>query len=222
MQSQTNRSNSSNRSSSTASVNPFARALAEAEKQASQGGSQSKQPFGSDLLGSNGVDPLSPFGGADFDKNALIWEQQMKAKKERERKRLHDEINPVDSTKLFDARQEQVKEEINKLRYELQALSKDVAAFNKEIELTLMTEIGTKPGQEGKYFITFFQQLRSFIMLLRQKIKSAKTWASTTKGKSSKKKRMQGAGIVIEGSSHEQTKSVFDMMHHERSNAYGG
>jgi len=201
-------------------VNPFARALAEAEKQASQGGSQSKQPFGSDLLGSNGVDPLSPFGGADFDKNALIWEQQMKAKKERERKRLHDEINPVDSTKLFDARQEQVKDEIDKLRRDLQELSREVGAFNKEIELTLLTEVGSHPGMEGKYYLNFFQQLRAFIMLLRQKIRSARTWANAAGQK--KKKKMQGAGIVIEGSSHEQTKSVFDMMHHERSNAYGG
>jgi hypothetical protein len=220
MQSQTNRGTTTGKNSSVASQNPFARALAEAEKLASQNGNQSNSTSEPGFPGLDGLGGFNQFGGQKFDQASLLQEQQEKAKKERMRRQLHEQINPVDSTKLFDARQKQVKEEIDKLRYELKALSQEVRAFNKEIELTLMTEVGLHPGMEGKYYINFFQQLRAFIMLLRQKIRSARTWASAAGQK--KKKKMVGAGIVIDGAAHEQTKSVYDMMHHERSNAYGG
>lgn len=220
MQSQTNRGTTTGKNSSVASQNPFARALAEAEKLASQNGNQSNSASEPGFPGLDGLGGFNQFGGKKFDQASLLQEQQEKAKKERMRRQLHEQINPVDSTKLFDARQKQVKEEIDKLRYELKALSQEVRAFNKEIELTLMTEVGLHPGMEGKYYINFFQQLRAFIMLLRQKIRSARTWASAAGQK--KKKKMVGAGIVIDGAAHEQTKSVYDMMHHERSNAYGG
>lgn len=220
MQSQTNRGTTTGKNSSVASQNPFARALAEAEKLASQNGNQSNSASEPGFPGLDGLGGFNQFGGKKFDQASLLREQQEKAKKERMRRQLHEQINPVDSTKLFDARQKQVKEEIDKLRYELKALSQEVRAFNKEIELTLMTEVGSHPGMEGKYYLNFFQQLRAFIILLRQKIRSARTWASTAGQK--KKKKMVGAGIVIDGAAHEQTKSVYDMMHHERSNAYGG
>lgn len=223
MQSQTNRGNTTGKGSSVASQNPFARALAEAEKLASQNNGQpgtSSEPGFPGMPNMDGIGGFDRFGGQKFDQEALIAEQKAKARKEQLRRQLHEQINPVDSTRVFDARQKQVKEEIDKLRHELKALAQEVAAFHKEIELTLMTEIGSQPGMEGKYYINFFQQLRAFIMLLRQKIKSARTWASAAGQK--KKKKMVGAGIVIDGAAHEQTKSVYDMMHHERSNAYGG
>lgn len=136
------------------------------------------------------------------------------------RARLHEQINPVNEYQVFAAREKQVKEEIDKLRVELQGLAKDVAVFDKEVELTLMTQV-SQP-KEGKYFIAFFQKLRAFIMLLRQKIQSAKPWATVMNGKKSKKHYHAGAGIVIGGNSYEQTKDVFDTMHHERSATYGG
>ena len=223
MQSQTNRGSTTGKNASVASQNPFARALAEAEKQASESNGQSgakSEPSFPGFPGMDGLSGLNQFGGGQLNQEQLLLEQQEKAKKERLRRQLHEQINPVDTTKVFDARQKQVKEEINKLRAELKALAGEVAAFHKEIEITLMTEVGSHPGMEGKYYLNFFQQLRAFIMLLRQKIRSARTWASTAGQK--KKKKMVAAGIVIDGSAHEQTKSVYDMMHHERSNAYGG
>lgn len=191
---------------------------------ATQGGKQPNSPLGEmNFPGLDGLSNFGQLGGTNqaFDQEAFIHEQQEKAKRERIRKQLHDQINPVDATKVYDARQKQVKEEIDKLRQELKALAIEVSQFNKEVEMTLMTEVGSHPGMEGKYYITFFQQLRSFIVLLREKVRSARTWANQF-GAKKKKKRVVGAGIVVEGSGHEQTKSVFDMMHHERSNAYGG
>ncbi len=220
MQSQTNRGSSTGKNASVASQNPFARALAEAEKQASENNGQTKGNLEPGFPSLDNFGNLGQFGGNQLNQEQLLLEQQEKAKKERLRRHLHEQINPVDTTKVFDARQKQVKEEIDKLRIELKALSMEVAAFHKEIEITLMTEVGSQPGMEGKYYLNFFQQLRAFIMLLRQKIRSARTWASTAGQK--KKKKMVAAGIMIDGSAHEQTKSVYDMMHHERSNAYGG
>lgn len=191
-----------------APINPFARALAETEKNSSN----------SSIKNNDQGDLNNPFG-TTYDAKKIQAEQQKERRKLELRRRLHEQVNPVDSTKLFDARHKQVKEEIEKLKAELKALAVDVVKFNKEIELTLMTEIGD-PGQEGKYYISFFQKLRAFIMLLRQRIKSARTWASQFKSK--KKKRKVSAGVVIEGSGAEKTGSVYDMMHHERSNAFGG
>lgn len=216
---------STSKSQSKHAANPFARALAETEQNALSQGKSGAKP---DLSGLSGLDNLgndfgqfgatNPFG-TTYDAEKMRQEQADKARKERMRRQLHEQINPVDSTKLFDARHKQVKEEIDKLRVELKALAQDVSKFHKEVELTLMTEVGD-PGQEGKYYINFFQQLRAFIMLLRQKIKSARTWASQMNSK--KKKRKIAAGIVLEGKSHEKTTGVYDMMHHERSNAFGG
>ena len=59
-------------------------------------------------------------------------------------------------------------------------------------------------------------------MLLTQKVKSARTWMQQQQ---SKQKRMQSrkikGGLMIGKGAHE-SKAVFDMMHHERSNAYSG
>jgi hypothetical protein len=98
-------------------------------------------------------------------------------------------------------------------------LAKDVSKFEKEIERTLLTEV-VEPGQTGSYFINFFHKLRSFIMLLRQKIKSASTWAKTAQSK--KKKKSKQPGLQIGGLAHEKTSTIQDMMHHERSSTYGG
>ena len=90
----------------------------------------------------------------------------------------------------------------------------------QEVELAVMEEIAS-PGLTGKYYLNFFRNLRSFIMLLRQKVKSARTWATQFHAKQ-KKKSKGSAGLKIGGAGHEQTKTVFDMMHHERSTVYSG
>lgn len=208
-------------------VNPFARALAETEKSDSQkGNTLGTPPAGLDAFrqalqnaqhgeasNNSGSEPAA-FSQEDWLK------QQAELKKQQERaalrKKLHDQINPVDTQSLFDARDKQVKDQIDHLRKELKALSVEVAEFNKEVEVTLLTKI-SKPGERGVYYISFFQQLRSFIMLLRQKISSARTWLQSFKGKQSKKPGMQ-----VKGQGFQQTKVVQDMMQHERSSSYAG
>lgn len=201
-----------------ASANPFAKALAETEHRLSSDSpkkNEDQNPF-SQALANTGSSP----DALNFNDQDAINKQQeelkKKEKREKLKRKLHEQINPVHQKDIFSAREKRVKQEIENLRDELKLLVKEVSQFHKEVELTLMTEI-VDPGQQGTYYINFFQQLRSFIMLLRQKVKSARTWAKQMHTKKKKKKR--GGGLDF--AKHE-TKTVHDTMHHERSNAFSG
>lgn len=213
--------------------NPFARALAELEKQQSTSGQSSdfgSDPFADALARTGGqypdqfadtANPLdSPY--SQYNQADLLKKQQEEAKKARLKKELHDRINPVEMTDIFNARREQVAREIDQLREELKKLTFEIASFHKEVDITLMTAI-SDPGEQGKYYLNFFQKLRAFIMMLRQQVRSARTWMQQSNIKKAKKKRRGAApGMMVEGSSHEQTQTIFDTMHHERSSTYGG
>lgn len=200
-------------------TNPFARALAETEKSTYNNSKPNQAIPGSEQS------PRESGGFNDLGSLSQKWqeqqlrEQEKQLKREQLRKELHARINPVDNRELYDAREKQEKREIEELRKDLKGLVRDVAKFEKEVELTLMTET-VATGQEGNYYKSFFQKLRAFIMLLRQKIHSAGTWATQVRSKKSKKGQK---GMGLEGKSgHEQTKAVYDMMHHEVSNARSG
>lgn len=208
-------------------TNPFARALAETEKSAFENADffdQDSKSFDSDS-GSD-VDSARDFANTDFNDNQDWMEQQKieakeQAKKDALRKKLHDQVNPVDNQDVFNAREKQVKQEIDQIRHELKLLAQELSEFHQEIDLTLMSN-PAKPGTTGKYYINFFQQLRTWIALLRQKVHSARTWANQTQNKKKKSKK-HGGNLVFEGKSgHETGKTIFDMMHHEVSNARSG
>ncbi len=213
------------------SVNPFAQALAEAERERQFSGAGPNQTQDSSNLfrdalaqtGGNFGDLSNTQndlqGGADFEEQQRQLEAQRK--KEALRRKLHDQVNPVDTIDVFNAREQKVKQEIDHLRQELKLLVHEVADFHKEVELTLMTEV-SHPGQDGKYYLNFFQQLRNFIMLLRQKISSAKTWSTQLNSKKKKKSGKFAPGMMIGGQDHEKTSTIQDMMHHERSSQYSG
>lgn len=206
-------------------ANPFARALSETEK--SFGGPKNQSSDATSLFS----DALSKTGGQlpDFDQNQMDpdalkkqqAEAEAKAKKERLRKKLHDQVNPVDMVDVFNAREKRVKEEIEKTRKELKALAQELSHFQQEIDMAVSQRV-VSPGQQGTYYINFFHQLRQFIMLLRQKVKSARTWAKQMHKKKQKKGPRSGAGIKVGGNAAEQGKAVHDMMHHEQNTAYSG
>ena len=206
-------------------TNNLAKALFEQEqnRQSAQMGSDNGaglDPFtqalarsGSQLDWGNQLDPAAQ----DPD-----WQQNAEKQKRLEmmRRKLHEQINPVNEQQVFAAREEEVKAEIDKLRQELKGLARDVVAFDKEVELTLMTQVAEP--RSGKYFFNFLHKLRLWIMSLRMKVQKAASWATTISGKNTKKRKHFGAGIMVDGNSFEQTKSIFDTMHHERSMTYGG
>lgn len=207
-------------------INPFARALAEAEKFSTD----PNQSAGQQKQSETGLNPFSDAlarTGGNFANDTQVdqarWQEEQRKKAEVQqkknilRKKLHDQVNPVDMRAVYDAREKEVAREINSLRHELKLLVKDVAQFEKQIEIAVVQNV-VNPGQTGKYYLSFFRNLRAFILLLRQKIKSARTWSTQFNVKQKKKKQ----GLHISGKSHEQTKTVFDMMHHERSTVYSG
>jgi len=212
--------------SQNGAVNPFARALAETEKGLDSG--QNNGPKDQNSLLS---EALARAGGNLGDYSSIndpdaLRRQQEEAEKQRQkeiqRKKLHDQINPVETTAIFDAKEKRVKEEIEKIRKELKALVNEVKALYKEVDIAVTQEV-VNPGQDGTYYISFFQQLRAFIMFLRQKVHSARTWAQQMHAKGAKRKHKHfSAGIDVGGNNYEQGKSIFDTMHHERSMSYGG
>lgn len=208
----------------TSAVNPFARALADTEREKQYSDSPTPQSDNNldlfrEALAKGGAQGSAATSKDMFDQERYLAEQQEQQKREALRKKLHDQVNPVDTFDVFSAREQQVKQEIDGLRHELSLLVNEVAAFNQDVELTLMTEV-SHPGESGTYYLSFFQQLRTFIFTLRQKIRSASTWATQMHSKNAKKKAKQG--MVIGGLGHEKTSTIQDMMHHERSSQYSG
>ncbi len=219
------KTNSSSSLKAHQAANPFARALAESEKLSQDSFKddfKDSNPFGQALARTGSSFPDAHSG---FDPYLIERQQKEaaeKAKLETLRKKRHDEVNPVDKTQIFDARRKKERQEIEQIRQELKFLNKDVAKLYKEIDITLMGAV-SDPGLEGIGIRSYYHQLRAFILLLRQQVKSATSWATQIQSKNNKKARRKGAaGIAVEGRNHEQTKSVYDMMHHERSNAYSG
>lgn len=197
------------KSSSPKSVNPFAGSLLENEQKVN-GSSQHSQndesfnPFANALLNNSKSADISN----DPD---LLRKQQEEAllaqKKEILRKKLHDKVNPVDSHELFSAREAKTKEELNQVRRELQLLITDIKDLSLEISIAVDQEI-VQPGLDGgNYYQNFFHQLRQLIMLLRQKVSSARSWAVQMQNKNKKKR----------GLNYKSTKGVQDSLHNERN-----
>lgn len=197
-------------------TNPFARALAETEKVSTDDRVPNKSPFSE--FSSDGDNSLTDNSVTQSWAEQQQLEAKKQAKKEALRKKLHDQINPVDNQDVFNAREKQVKQEIEQIRHELKLLMQEISGFHEEIDISLMSNVA-EPGTSGKYYLNFFKKLRTWIMLLRQKVHSATTWATQANNKKSKMKKRGGA-LIFEGKSgHEKTKTVFDMMHHEVANA---
>lgn len=203
-----------------AAINPFAKALAETEHSLTQPqpAQPGLNPF-SEALARTGGRSMGDFGG-QTQPDALDYQRQMEEEKKRQKKealrrKLHDQVNPVDMVNVFSAREKRVKEELEKTRQELQALAKEITKFYKSVDIATFEQV-VEPGTQGTYYVSFFQKLRNFIMLLRQHVRSATTWANQMQAK---KKKRKGPGLDFK---QNETKAVHDTMHHERSNAFSG
>lgn len=200
-------------------MNPFAKALAEQEKQAygKNPDPNSNNPLG-EALARTGASGLNQ----DLNSPETIAQTQedleKKQKKELLRKKLHDQVNPVDQIDVFNAREQRVKQEIEKVRRELKLLAQEIAKLHHEVDIVVTQEI-VNPGQEGQYYLNFFAQLRKFIMMLRQKVHSARTWAKQMQAK--KRKQQRGPSLEFKGSQKAETvHTILD--NSELNNSYSG
>ena len=192
-----------------------------------------KQP-----LGEGGVNPLaealSKAGGRAADTipsaaqdPAALEQQRLKLEKERRKKelkkKLHDRINPVDMHEVYSRHEERTKIELEKTRKDLEKLTIEIKKFYKEVNIVASQAVVNPGLEDGVGAQSFFEKLRQFILFLRKKIRSARTWMQQAQAKSKKKKaRKIRGGIEIGGGKNEQTKAIFDQMHHEAANAFGG
>jgi len=213
--------------STHAATNPFARALAETEKGAyskqDQAQSAGLNPFSEALARAGGNLPTD-FSPQDFSPEDMLAEQQKLAEQQRKaemRKKLHDQVNPVDQTDIFSARRERTKKELEDVRKELKALASEISKFYKEVDIQTTLQI-TEQGNEGTGLKTYYQKLKAFIVLLTKKVRSARTWMQQQQSISAKKKRKIKGGLMMQGGGVQETKTVFDMMHHERGSTYSG
>ncbi|MEA2056867.1 MAG: DUF5660 family protein [Patescibacteria group bacterium] len=191
----------------------LARAMAETEKR--RVGQRVDQNFRTNKQSKLKETPLKPNQTAKFQADQLKQKEQ-EFKKRQLRERLHKKVNPVEQTDIFNQRKENVKREIEQIRIELEKLSKEIAKFHKEVDITLQKRT-PDPGMEGTYYKNFFEKLKAFIILLRQRVRSARTWVRQAQIK--KKKRKYRRGLDFGGN---EAKASHDMLHHERYNAYSG
>lgn len=218
----------SQKNSKYSQQNSFAKALAELEKNSSrrQAGSgfdnalnkthQGTDVFNADELKKGGQQP----SGQPLDQyqppDRNLFQEMMKAEAEKKRRHLeqHRKINPVDLHEVYDGREEKTKKDINELRQQLKKLAEEMNLLNKEITMAV-TQHATDTGMTGTYHENFFEQLRQVIVMLRQRVSSARTWARQQRLKQARKKKR---GLDFGGN---EAKAVHDSFHHERSMAFG-
>lgn len=213
----------------SAGGNKSSRSFTEALGNTSGGSPASKNPFDRNHFpnldqfgGTNG--PMQDFGGQTSEFNSFQQQQEELRKQEYEQKRLelHKKVNPVDVKELFNAREEATKKKIDQIRKDLRNLAKEIKKFQKQIDITLMGRV-TNPGQEGIGDENFFDQLRAFILLLTQRVRSARTWAQQSSNKKKKMaKRAKGLGKqMAESSGFEQRANMEQFFNSERGDNWG-
>lgn len=197
-------------------INPFAKALAETE-----GGlfdsvptQSALNPF-SEALAKTG----SSFSDAVTTSNNQpdLLEQQKReliANQEKEllRKKLHDQVNPVDTTAVFDQEKLKTAKALEKIRQNLALLVDDVKQLRRELANATQQRV-VDPGITGIYHYNFFNHLQDTIDLARQEIKSASTCLRIFNGKQHKAQMMRG---------YHGTKKAHDQMGYEQKMAFAG
>lgn len=193
-------------------VNPFARALAEAR--GAMGSDDGAQHSTESTATQN--EPITPKDQEVFSPEQQQRDMLEKQRRDRLRMELHRRVNPVDQKDVFDARKQQAKREVEEIRHELQLLTEEMKGMVQDIDIQLMGQV-TDVGLTGTGAKSYFAKLKEFIILLREKIHSARTWATTLGGKQAKQ-----AGLNFKAKGYNQTKNIFDTMHHERQIARAG
>ncbi len=175
-------------------------------------------PFAEALRGARGgndTDQEASFSQQNKQQETTQRLQAERLRMEQQRRTLHRENNPIELHNVFNGRERKVEEEINTIRLQVQQLVKRSPAAQPEEEKTVFTPV-KKAGLDGSYFMVFYQRAQ---LWLKQHADRSSSWDTTIQAKRSKK---SGPGMEIQGKSHEQTKTVFDRMHHENSALYSG
>lgn len=234
-----NTSTSSSSKQKQQNVNPLSQALAETERGLHHNQPQSQDavsPDANNLFSqalANSGNSVAPEQSAQADQaqqqdpDALARQQEemrQEQKKRQIREKLHQQVNPVSQEQVFMAERERTNREIeelrNSIRQEFASFQVELEKFHRDVDIAMFqTTVDT--GLDATGYRSFFEKLRQFIILLRQRVKSASTWLKQSQAKSKKKKKGKKPGMEVGGMKHEQTKTVYDMMNHEVGSTYG-
>lgn len=211
--------------------NPFARALAEREK--NQAGRTTDSL--SDVLPSMMPGLGQETQGTDTTDSQLAAQQEELLKQQRrqeiaKRTRELQAIGSLTETQFDVAQKRRQKEtdaKIDQLRAELmQMITYEMKKTEHELDLAVQRTI---PGVgSGTYYELFFawlkreikrafKRIRNAIKLFGSPANAGGTWSSQKK----RKNRKIRGGIEVSGKKHEQTAAVFETFNDERSSAYG-
>ncbi len=76
----------------------------------------------------------------------------------------------------------QTKQQIEAIRVELKAIAQSLKGLHQEV----LTAVETAPVNPGIYHLNFFEQLRSFLKLLRVQIEDSSSWMSASNSRKKK------------------------------------
>jgi hypothetical protein len=71
--------------------------------------------------------------------------------------------------------EQETRQQLQAVRAELASLAKSLKNLHQEVQ----TAIAQEPVDPGIYHLNFYEQLRSFMQVLRQQIEDSRTWLST-------------------------------------------
>lgn len=71
--------------------------------------------------------------------------------------------------------EQQTREQINAIRDELKALAASLKSLHQEVQ----TAINEEPVDPGIYHVNFYEQLKSFLKVLRQQLEDSRSWLAT-------------------------------------------
>lgn len=123
--------------------------------------------------------------------NALKGEKSKNSELSNELKKqkqlsMHKEMQ---MREVFDLEKKKSAETIKQIKQELELLIKDMKNVDKSVQTAVFQE-ETNPGT---YHVSFFTQLRNFLVLLRKRMKEGATWAQTWNTKRHKSKFAQNS-----------------------------
>lgn len=99
----------------------------------------------------------------------------------------HSPHKPDNST-LTSKDEMETRKKIDEIRVELQKLSQSVHGLHQEIETAVM-EIPVNPGV---YHLNFFEQLKSMMLSIREKVDDSRIWLAAWNGNTKKKRAYWG------------------------------
>lgn len=110
---------------------------------------------------------LSPSQPLDLD--AKLKEQEVKFREEQAKRERHQEVI---RQAVYDRQEEETKLQIKALQEELKKLAQEIGTLNADVARAVEEEI----VHPGTYHVSFFSQLRQFLVQLRQRVSESRNW----------------------------------------------